>query len=49
MTTAPSLVCFGNLTLDDIVQPDGAEYARCIGGDALYGVLAGRNGSARRG
>ena len=39
---APPLVCFGNLTLDDIVQPDGTGQARCIGGDALYGVLAAR-------
>jgi len=42
MTIAPRLVVFGNLTLDDIVQPDGTEHARCIGGDALYGVLAAR-------
>ena len=39
---SPPLVCFGNLTLDDIVQPDGTEQPRCIGGDALYGVLAAR-------
>jgi len=38
----PSLVCFGNLTLDDIVQPDGTLRERCIGGDALYGVLGAR-------
>jgi len=38
----PSLVCFGNLTLDDIVQPDGTMRERCIGGDALYGVLGAR-------
>ncbi len=40
--TSPPLVCFGNLTLDDIVQPDGTEQPLCIGGDALYGVLAAR-------
>ena len=39
---APRLVCFGNLTLDDIVQPDGTERPSCIGGDALYGVLGAR-------
>ena len=36
------MVCFGNLTLDDIVRPDGSERPGCIGGDALYGVLAAR-------
>jgi len=39
---APSLVCCGNLTLDDIVLPDGTIHPACIGGDALYGVLAAR-------
>lgn len=38
----PKLVCLGNFTLDDIVQPDGSEHPSCIGGDALYGVLAAR-------
>jgi ribokinase len=38
----PSLVCFGNLTLDDIVLPDGTSHPASIGGDALYGVLAAR-------
>ena len=42
LPTSPPLVCFGNLTLDDIVQPDGTEQPLCIGGDALYGVLAAR-------
>ena len=42
LPTCPPLVCFGNLTLDDIVQPDGTEQPLCIGGDALYGVLAAR-------
>jgi ribokinase len=42
MDRAPSLVCFGNLTLDDIVLPDGSVHAESIGGDALYGVLAAR-------
>ncbi len=39
---APKLVCLGNLTLDDIVQPDGTERPGCVGGDAIYGVLAAR-------
>ena len=38
----PKLVCLGNFTLDDIMQPDGSEHPSCIGGDALYGVLAAR-------
>lgn len=42
MDRAPSLVCFGNLTLDDIVLPDGTAHPASIGGDALYGVLAAR-------
>ncbi len=42
MIPVPSLVCFGNLTLDDIVQPDGTVREWCIGGDALYGVLGAR-------
>jgi ribokinase len=41
-TAAPRLVCCGNLTLDDLVLPDGTERKACIGGDALYGVLAAR-------
>ncbi len=38
----PRLVCFGNLTIDDVVLPDGREQPGCIGGDALYAVLAAR-------
>ena len=38
----PRLVCCGNLTIDDIVQPDGTARPGCIGGDALYGVLGAR-------
>jgi ribokinase len=36
------LVCIGNLTVDDIVLPCGAERQGCIGGDALYAALAAR-------
>ncbi len=36
------LVCLGNLTIDDIVLPDGSERTGCTGGDALYATLAAR-------
>jgi len=39
---APRLVCCGNLTIDDVVLPDGRARPGCIGGDALYGALAAR-------
>ena len=44
MTTelSPPLVCCGNLTLDDVVLPDGTEQLASVGGDALYGALAAR-------
>jgi ribokinase len=38
----PPLICCGNLTLDDVVLPDGTEQPASVGGDALYGVLAAR-------
>ena len=38
----PRLVCLGNLTIDDVVLPDGRELPGCIGGDALYAALAAR-------
>jgi ribokinase len=38
----PRLICCGNLTLDDVILPDGTEQRASIGGDALYGVLAAR-------
>ncbi len=38
----PRLVCFGNLTVDDVVLPDGTERPGCTGGDALYAALAAR-------
>ncbi len=38
----PRLVCLGNLTIDDVVLPDGREMPGCIGGDALYAALAAR-------
>jgi sugar/nucleoside kinase (ribokinase family) len=42
VSAQPPLVCFGNLTLDDLVPCDAPPRAHCIGGDALYGVLAAR-------
>jgi ribokinase len=42
MMGAPKIVCFGNLTLDDVVQRNGILRENCLGGDALYGVLAAR-------
>ncbi len=38
----PRLICFGNLTLDDTVLPDGTERPSCVGGDALYAALGAR-------
>lgn len=42
MTAAPRLVCVGNLTIDDLVLPDGSRRVGCIGGDALYSALGAR-------
>ncbi len=42
MSTPPRLICLGNLTLDDVVLPDGTEKPGCTGGDALYACLAAR-------
>lgn len=41
-TEPPPLVCCGNLTLDDVILPDGTEQTASVGGDALYAVLAAR-------
>lgn len=38
----PSLVCLGNLTVDDVILPDGTSQPGCMGGDALYAALAAR-------
>ena len=42
MLPPPGLVCLGNLSLDDIVRPDGSRHPAQPGGDALYGCLAAR-------
>jgi sugar/nucleoside kinase (ribokinase family) len=39
---AARLVCFGNLTVDDLYLPDGSSRPDCVGGDALYAALAAR-------
>src|SRR5438105_4218391 len=36
------LVCLGNITVDDVVLPDGSETENCLGGDALYAALGAR-------
>jgi len=39
--TAPSLVCIGNLTIDEAVSPTGAR-VESVGGDALFAALAAK-------
>lgn len=36
------LVCFGNVTIDDVVLYDGAVRMACFGGDTIYAALAAR-------
>ncbi len=36
---AVDLVCLGNLTIDDVVLPDGTTRMACFGGDAIYAAL----------
>lgn len=38
----PQMLCLGNMTIDDVVLPDGTRRPGCIGGDALYAALAAR-------
>ncbi|TLU74576.1 carbohydrate kinase family protein [Lichenicoccus roseus] len=38
----PRLVCCGNLSIDDMVHPDGSSHPGCTGGDALFGALGAR-------
>jgi sugar/nucleoside kinase (ribokinase family) len=37
---AIDLVCLGNVTIDDIVLPDGTTRMACFGGDTIYGSLS---------
>jgi sugar/nucleoside kinase (ribokinase family) len=41
MADAPSLICIGNLTIDEAVSPAG-ERVESVGGDALFAALAAR-------
>ncbi|BDX31495.1 hypothetical protein TUM20985_20420 [Mycobacterium antarcticum] len=41
MSDAPTLVCVGNLTVDEAVSPSG-ERVESVGGDALFAALAAR-------
>jgi ribokinase len=36
------LVCLGNLSIDDVVLPDGTTRPNCFGGDTIYGALGAR-------
>ena len=38
----PRLLCFGNLTIDEVVVPDGRVQANCTGGDCFYAAVAAR-------
>lgn len=38
----PRLACFGNITVDESVQPDGTR-REALGGDAIFAVLAARH------
>jgi fructoselysine-6-P-deglycase FrlB-like protein/sugar/nucleoside kinase (ribokinase family) len=40
--TTPRVIVIGDLTLDDVVMPDGTTHMASIGGDCLYGALAAR-------
>ena len=36
------LITAGNITIDDLVLPDGKTYMGTIGGDALYSALGAK-------
>ena len=36
------VICLGNLTVDDVILPQGQIRSGCFGGDAIYAVLGGR-------
>jgi ribokinase len=40
--SAPNLLCFGNLTIDDVVLPGGRIHESCTGGDCFYAAVAAR-------
>jgi len=41
------LICLGNLTVDDVILPQGQVRSGCFGGDAIYAVLGGQLWSDR--
>ncbi|HEY5988481.1 MAG TPA: PfkB family carbohydrate kinase [Streptosporangiaceae bacterium] len=45
----PRVIVVGNLTLDDVVLPDGTTRMACVGGNSLYASLAARLWEARVG
>ncbi|HET6501056.1 MAG TPA: carbohydrate kinase family protein [Amycolatopsis sp.] len=45
---APDLVCIGNVTVDESVQPDGTR-TEALGGDAVFAALAARLAGCRAG
>jgi sugar/nucleoside kinase (ribokinase family)/fructoselysine-6-P-deglycase FrlB-like protein len=45
----PRVIVVGNLTLDDVVLPDGTARMACVGGNSLYASLAARLWEARVG
>jgi ribokinase len=40
LTPTPRVIVVGDLTLDDVVMPDGTTHMASIGGDCLYAALA---------
>ena len=48
LTQTPRVIVIGDLTLDDVVMPDGTTHMASIGGDCLYGALAARLWEANR-
>jgi ribokinase len=43
---SPNLICIGNVTIDESVQPDGVR-REALGGDAIFAVLAARHVGGR--
>jgi sugar/nucleoside kinase (ribokinase family) len=43
---SPKLICIGNVTIDESVQPDGVR-REALGGDAIFAVLAARHVGGR--
>lgn len=43
------LICLGNLTIDDVILPDGSQQWGCFGGDTIYSALGAALWSSRVG